>query len=252
MKLSRSRILLYVHESVNCTRLRRVFNHHFDLEVVYSRDQFLSKANNNSIDLGVLCYCYANEQDLYEVVGLKNKTSHIPVLVSTKFPNPEFIAKGARLGLEHFLLCEMPVDRIKSSIEMCIETHGMLLFVNNLVLQKAQSPYTSKIVRAIHHALPGHPDVSELAELLDISQRWLQVLIRRIFGLTYTKLIRKITIYQALNLMKNTNLDNTEIALKLRYSEENSLYRIFNKELGISPSSARKQLIHKNPEELLQ
>ncbi len=63
--------------------------------------------------------------------------------------------------------------------------------------------------------------------------------------------MRRIWVYQALNLMQNTNLDNTEISLQLNYSDENSLARIFRKELGFTPSEARQRLTKQTPEELL-
>jgi transcriptional regulator GlxA family with amidase domain len=54
-----------------------------------------------------------------------------------------------------------------------------------------------------------------------------------------------------LNMMKNTNLDNYEIAFQLNYSDESSLARIFRKELGYNPTVARKHLVTRSPEELL-
>ena len=63
--------------------------------------------------------------------------------------------------------------------------------------------------------------------------------------------MRRIWVYQALNMMQNTNLDNTEISLQLNYSDETSLARIFRKELGYNPTEARKRLIRYSPEELL-
>ncbi len=52
-------------------------------------------------------------------------------------------------------------------------------------------------------------------------------------------------------MMQHTNLDNTEIALQLNYSEESNLARDFRSELGYSPTEARRRLIQHTPEELL-
>ncbi len=51
-------------------------------------------------------------------------------------------------------------------------------------------------------------------------------------------------------MMKHTNLDNTEIALQLNYSEETSMARDFRKEIGLSPTEARKRLTSQSPVEL--
>jgi transcriptional regulator GlxA family with amidase domain len=52
--------------------------------------------------------------------------------------------------------------------------------------------------------------------------------------------------------MRNTSLDDTEIALRLGHEDESSLGRIFRKELGYSPSEARRRLAGQTPDELLR
>jgi transcriptional regulator GlxA family with amidase domain len=71
------------------------------------------------------------------------------------------------------------------------------------------------------------------------------------FDKTFTHLVRRVWVYQALNMMKNTDLDNTEIAFQLHYTDASSLARIFRKELGYSLSEARKHLIENSPMEIL-
>lgn len=51
--------------------------------------------------------------------------------------------------------------------------------------------------------------------------------------------------------MQKTTLDNVEIAQQLNYSEESSLARDFRKELGYSPTEARKRLTVQSPGALL-
>jgi AraC-like DNA-binding protein len=63
--------------------------------------------------------------------------------------------------------------------------------------------------------------------------------------------MRCIWIHQALRLMQKTTLDNVEIAQQLNYSEESNMARDFRKELGYSPSEARKRLTTQSPDTLL-
>lgn len=91
-----------------------------------------------------------------------------------------------------------------------------------------------------------------MAAQLGISVRTLQKHCRDAFGKTYTRLLRRIWIYQALRLMQQTKFDNTEIALHLNYTEETNLARDFHKELGYNPSEARRLLLRYSPEELLR
>jgi len=249
--MKKFKTLIFVHDKASCRRLYQIFNHDFNLTVADTKDEFLHKAVNDDIDIGILCYCYANEQDLNSAIGLKEQANHLPIIICSKIPNPDFISWGAKRGLDHFILCDMPRDKIKSRIQTVLTNDGLLAFIKNHVKPDVHSPYTQKIITEILHRLPKQLKISELAKLLGISSRWTQSLFRKIFGMTYTELMRRTYVYQALNMMKHTHLDNTEIALKLNYSDENSLYRIFQKELGYSPTKARQKLLHHKPDDLL-
>ena len=114
------------------------------------------------------------------------------------------------------------------------------------------SHHTGKMVDLIIHAFPRRLQENKMARRLGVSPNWLYKLCRQAFGMSYTKLLRRIWIYQALQMMRDSKLDNTEIALQLNYSEESSMARDFRKELGCSPTEARLHLTRKSPEEILQ
>lgn len=249
-EMKKLKTLVYVHDLNSCRRLYQIFNHDFNLVAADTREEFLHIAENKHVDVGILCYCYANEKDLNSLLEVKENVNHLPLIICSKIPNPDFISRGAQKGLEHFILCGMPRKKIRSRIQEVIKNDGLRVFIKNHVNTGVYSPYTTKIITEILHRT-GQLQVTDLAETLGISTRWTQSLFRDIFGMTYTELMRRINIYQALNLMRSTHLDNTEIALKLSYSDENSLYRIFHKELGYSPTEARKKLLNNKPEDLL-
>ncbi len=103
----------------------------------------------------------------------------------------------------------------------------------------------------ILYAFPHRLTEQDLAHRLWISRSSLQKHCRRAFGQSYTRLLRRIWVHQALRLMKHTNFDNTEIALHLKYTEETNLAWDFRKELGCNPTEARRRLTTHSPEELL-
>ncbi|MGH7595888.1 MAG: helix-turn-helix transcriptional regulator [bacterium] len=113
------------------------------------------------------------------------------------------------------------------------------------------SLHVRRMVDEIVHAFPHRITEPEMAKRLGISQRWLQKTCRQAFGKTYKHLLRRIWIHQALRLMQKTTLDNLEIAQQLNYSEESNMARDFRKELGYSPTEARKRLTAQSPDELL-
>jgi len=178
------------------------------------------------------------------------ENEYLPLVICTKIPNPKFIRKAAQKGLDHFVFCTMSNADIQAVITEAVERNGLRVFIESLKKREAYSPYTSKICYGLLHSLPSMPRIGELADNLGISIRWTQTIIRESFGMTFTRLTRKVLVYRALNLMKHSGLDNTEIAMTLDYQDENSLSRIFRKELGYPPTAARKKLVNSSPEVL--
>jgi AraC-like DNA-binding protein len=109
-----------------------------------------------------------------------------------------------------------------------------------------------KILNAIARAFPHRISERELSRQLGLSERWLRTLSRQAFNNTFGQLMRRIWVHQALRMMEHTDLDNTEIALHLNYSEESSMARDFRKELGFGCAEARKRLLNSTPLELIK
>jgi len=244
--------LIYVRDKTSCPHLHQIFNHEFQLTVTYDRDEFEAKTSNKDIDIGIICCCYANERDLKMLAELKGKVNHLPLIICSKIPNPNFISRGVKKGLDHFILCNMPREKIRSCLKTVILEDELRVFIEDHINPDVVSPYTERIIKEILHTLPKYLEISELAKILGISTRWTQSLFKKIFGITYSTLKQRILIYQALQLMKNTQLDNTEIAMEMSYSDENSLYRLFRNVLGYSPTQARNYLLKTNPSILLR
>jgi AraC-like DNA-binding protein len=203
-------------------------------------------------DVAVLCFCSAKEEDAETLSRLHVLLGPIPVLACSKAHNPNFIRLAAQRGVDHFLLCDMEVDKIRQLIFTAIRGTGLRSFLEFCCPgSQTSSPYVNKMIDEIMYTFPHRLKTSELAPRLGITPRRLQMVCRLAFGKTFTHLMRQIWVYHALNLMKNTNLDNTEIAMQLDYSDTSSLARIFRKELGYSPSETRKRLTLYSPEELL-
>jgi len=249
--MAKFRSLLYVHDKTSCQLASQIFNHEFQLKVTHKKEDFFAQTKESNVDIGIICCCYAAEKELKILSEIKENVAHLPLVICSKIPNPDFISKGVKQGFDHFILCNMSHGKIRSRLKSVILEDGLRVFINSHINPEITSPYTERIVTEFLNMLPGRVKISEIAKSLGLSTRWTQSLLKEIFGMTYSKLTRRIFIYQALQLMKSTNLDNTEIAMKLEYSDENSLFRLFSKELGYSPTKAREYIHNTNPQTLL-
>lgn len=243
--------LIYARNVV-CSRLHKLYSRDFIILAARTESEFLRLARDKEVDVAILCFCFADTGRIGELVRLKERISHLPIVISCRFPDPDFIRLAAQKNLDHFVSCQMPGNRIRRKIQDAIEANGMRAFLESQVCAEAPTTEAYTIIGEIQHILPRRPELSSIAQALDLSVRRVQTLFQDQFGCTFSRLTRRILIFRALNLMKHSRLDQTEIALELGYSEHSSLSRIFRKELGYPPSAARNYLDRYDPAHLLK
>jgi AraC-like DNA-binding protein len=250
--MPKPKLVLYSKELSNCSCYSRIFNHEFEMVTTETEKEFLKKSRNINANVAVLCFCFAKEQNVEELLRLEAITGPLPVLACSKFYNPNFIRLAAQRGIDNFLLCNMDVRRIRQLIFTALRGKGLRRFLESCCPGDiTSSPYIGKMINEIVQEFPHRLTIKTLSQRLGITSRRLQMVCQQAFGKSFTQVMRRILVYQGLNMMKNTNLDNYEIAFQLNYSDESSLARIFRKELGYNPTVARKHLVTRSPEELL-
>lgn len=254
---SKPKIVLYSQEHANCTCYENIFNHQFETVITGSEDEFLERLRTSPADAAVVCFCTAKEKNAEEFLKLESLAGPLPSLSCSVEISAGFVSHMAQRGFERFLSCRMPPEKIRAVIYEAISHGGLLEYIENyypikyVKTQKRLSHHLNKTIQEIVHTFPSRIHESEMAQRLGISRNYIQKMCKQAFGITYIKLLRRIYMRQALHLMRRTPLDNTEIALQLNYSETGNMARDFRKELGCSPTEARKLLSDHSPEELL-
>lgn len=250
--MAKPKLVLYAQDLANCPCPDGIFGRDFELVTTEAEEDFLKKIRQVSADVTVLCFCSAKEEDVRALSQLSSITGPIPVLACSRVYNLEFVRLAAQRGVDHFLVCNMEPEQIRNLILKAIRGTNSRTFLESCCPHNlASSPYVIRMINEIVHAFPHRLTTGELSERLGITSRRLQMICRQAFAKTFTQLMRRFLIYHALVMMKHTNLDDTEIACQLEYSEESSLARVFRKELGYNPTEARKRLVAESPEELL-
>jgi AraC-like DNA-binding protein len=249
----RPKLVVYSQELSGCPCFESVFNTEFHAEAADTAKRFVSKMKRFNPDAAVVCFCSAHEKDAEKLLQLDALSGPLPVLACSKTLSPDFIAAVAQQGVNRFLCCEWDKTKIATTIFEAIRRGAIKEFLETAHPGRlARSPHLRKMVDEIVHVFPNRLTEKELAQGLGISRSWLQKLCRSAFNSSFHRLLRRLWVYQALRLMQYTNLDNTEIALQLNYSEESSMARDFRKELHCSPKDARKILTSHTPKELLR
>lgn len=225
----------------------------FATDVVGTETEFSERLGLMRTDAAVLCFCSARDVSVDELMCLVAAAGPIPTLACCRNYNPSFIHLAASRGVTRFLLCEMEAEAIRKFVSRTIRVGGLReLLESHSPGGLRSSPHMGKLVSDIVQTFPRRLTIDEASQRLGIKARRLQTICREAFGRSFTHLLRLIRVHHALTTMQNTRLDNTEIALRLGYEDESSLARIFRKELGYSPSEARRRLAGQTPNQLLQ
>lgn len=252
-EMPKSKIVLFSPDSACCPRHQSILASHYDVRTTRSEDEFTAALSGVRADAAVICLCSGGTQDTEKIRRLHALVGPIPTLICTQTPRLDFVRTAVQCGTQQILICSMHPEQIRYQIDRALRNSGLHEYVEvRWPGSRRQSPLISKFISEVIRSFPQRTDVQSLARRLGIDRGWLYKLCKAAFGLSVVAFMRHIWVHQALHLMQHTNLDNTEIALQLGYSEESSMAREFRKTLGCSPGEVRRRLTDHPVDELLR
>ena len=245
------KVIVYSHELPDCPCYKEIFAD-YEIIITESEEEFSEKIRSLAADAAVVCFCSASEKDLADVLRLEAIAGVVPLIVCSKAAGADFKRQAAQQGFSRFFFCTQETTEIADQIYDLIRRGGLKEHIQKLWPGSFEtSPRVGKLIDEIIRAFPRRLQVQELARRLEINRGWLLKLCKGAFNRPPSELVRHLWVYQALRLMQRTDLDNTDIAEQLNYSDESNMVRDFHKELEYCPNEARKRLLKSIPEELL-
>jgi AraC-like DNA-binding protein len=119
-------------------------------------------------------------------------------------------------------------------------------FINRTVISgKTVSKFNEVLARFFEDGVlqnKGLPSVAQIAELLNMSRRYLSDLLKQETGKTAIQLIHLSLIKEAKNRLRNQDQNVSEIAYQLGFDNLSYFSKLFKKEAGLSPIEFKKQL----------
>lgn len=180
----------------------------------------------------------------------KENTSHIPLIFLTAKGSDIDQIEGYNLGAEAYVMKPFNVDVLNAQIKSVLENRKLLQ--NRLAdikeVQQLQeevpvqdNQFLEKVIEKIRlHIEDPEFNSEELAKVLDMSQRQLYRKLKAISGNTVHEFIIKVKMNQAEELLRNSDLNVSQIAYQLGFSEPSNFSRTFSKYFGCSPSQYGK------------
>lgn len=184
--------------------------------------------------------------DFCREIKSNENTSHIPLIFLTAKGSDMDQIEGYNLGAEAYVMKPFSVEvlnaQIKSVLENRIILQNRLADIKEINQLQQEVPdqdnqFLEKVIEKIMlHIEDTEFNSEELAQVLGISQRQLYRKLKSISGNTVHEFITKVKMNEAENLLRNSDLNVSQIAYKLGFSEPSNFSRTFSKYFGCSPS----------------
>lgn len=179
------------------------------------------------------------------------KLQHIPVFLITSGISAEARMQGIRAGADVFLQKPVNLQELILRLNNILRRKNVLRDyysgVHHIPLDKQALNNADEIfIKKLTEYINGHlsdPDLStnQLVRQTNISRTKLYLNVKRLTGLTPSKLILNIKMDQARNLLLSTSLTASEISWQLGYCNPNHFSRQFKEIHQVSPGVFRKR-----------
>lgn len=163
------------------------------------------------------------------------------------------IVLSPKIGQRVNALAEMIAEIMQSQIpnkELAASSMVRALFVYcdskcNIKVTHHSSSHLLNTVSLFKQLVSTHMDnmhrVSDYAELMNISARYLNQVVKEVMGVTAKYVIQEQLLIQACRDLKFSNQTIKEIAIRLGFSEPEHFSNFFKKNTGLTPTNYRQQ-----------
>jgi len=174
-------------------------------------------------------------------------TCHIPIIMLTAKSEHHIKIKGLQSKIDAYLTKPFYEDELLLRVENLIQQHETLKkryqFIeetNEAIVLPVKDLFLEQLTLYVESQLSNYDlEVAEICKANNISRTQLHRKLRTLTGLSTTQFVRKIRIKKARQLLKNTDLNITEIAYDCGFKTLSYFTRIFTKETGLSPTVYR-------------
>ncbi len=160
--------------------------------------------------------------------------------------------KAAQYGGVHPVYLDLEFGKIAQRIENAVSLSELEAIYRNIPRRycmlvrtysvKEYSPSVQKIVMYIEFHMEEKLSLQQIAEQFSLNKNYLSTLFKKNTGKCLTDYIRERRIERAIILLNTTSFSIQKIADNCGFQDLNYFSRVFREQIGMSPSSYRKQL----------
>ena len=129
--------------------------------------------------------------------------------------------------------------QIYAAVTRCIYEFAFLTNGISGYTAKGYSPLVNKCIACIMEHMPGKLSLSELAEILHVTPKYLSTLFNRDTGMSIPDFMQDMRIEEAKNMLMYTDLNYPEISNLLCFGSQSYFNQVFRKKTGMTPKEFR-------------
>ncbi len=162
-----------------------------------------------------------------------SKNNPIDFIVITAYSYFEYAQKSLRLGAKDILLKPIEPEQFLETMERVLGYR----YSNNQIF--------NEILEYINHNYQDAIELKECAEKYHTSPSYIARMFKKYYGVSFITYVNNLRIDKAVVLLKNTDMPIKEISYKVGYNNLNYFYKVFKKNIGITPNIFKNGLIQK-------
>ena len=248
-------ILLIIEDNEDVlTYVEYSLKEHYTIQVARDGQEGIDKALEIIPDI-IISDVMMPKKNGFEVTQLLKqdaKTSHIPIILLTAKATQQNKLKGLKYGADAYLMKPFDKEELLIRLEKLVELRNRLQahYSKNDFLEK-QSTFKiadteTAFLKQLHETLNANLttadfSVPQIAQTMQMSQVQVYRKLKALTGKTPTQYMRILRMKKAMELLTTTNLNISEIAYDLGFSDPNYFSRTFQLVYGKTPSSVRKE-----------
>jgi signal transduction histidine kinase/ligand-binding sensor domain-containing protein/DNA-binding response OmpR family regulator len=246
--LSTTKILLIDDEPDVLDFLKEIFMDNYNVITADNPKKALELARVEMPDLIIsdVMMPEMNGFELCEIIKTDFLLGHIPVLLLTALNATEHEIEGLKNGADAYISKPFSVNLLKAKTQNLLATrlklkqaflNSSINSVKDLTSNNADKIFIEKVIDLIDAKLDKTDlEIADISEDLGMSQSTFYRKLKSLTDLSGNEFIRTIRLKRSIDFLKNTNLNISEIAYRVGFSDPKYFSTSFRKFYNITPT----------------
>lgn len=247
--MKKKTILLVDDDAVIRDLIKGALERHYKVFAVSTYSESVKHLKNH-VDLALLDYKLPDGDGLELLKTIRKKRPLLPAIMMTGYSDEAVAIKAIRSGVTDYVKKPFNLRYLMQKVSETLGEGGLIgykeekkifedaenrdEFIMDGIAAYIEEKYTEELTR------------EKIAEMANMNRNKFCIAFKKRFGHTFTSYLNRIRTKKAAELLKNPDLNITEIAYFVGYGSIVHFERVFKEKYGVSPRKYREMVKHKS------